>query len=69
MLTTTPTKTPGPRNCTTQELAKVGVVLIDRDEIRLGCCCCGREWSPNLRQDGRLFRGYWQCFEGCNRQS
>lgn len=55
-----------PRRCTPQELARIGVDLIEEKDIRLGCKQCGREWSPLLRKDGRLPNGYWMCPEGCN---
>ena len=55
-----------PRRCTPQELVQVGVVLIDENDIRLACMSCGRKWSPLLRKDGRLPKGYWMCPEGCN---
>lgn len=57
-----------PRRCTPTELAKVNVVLLDRKDIRLACNDCGREWSPMLRHDGRLPKGYWKCPEECNHQ-
>ena len=38
-----------PCRCTETELAKVGVVMIDETNIRLGCSNCGREWSPNFQ--------------------
>ena len=63
---TTPTKATRPRCCTFDELKRVGVVLIDEHEIRLGRKECGREWSPMLRKGGRLSKGYWRCPEECN---
>ncbi len=65
MITSTP-KTIRPRSCTESELKKLGVVLLDEKNIRLGCSTCGRQWSPLLGKDGRLLRGYWTCPEGCN---
>ena len=62
-------RTTRPRRCTPQELAKVGVRVLDEISIHLGCKQCGREWSPLLRRVGRMPKGYWQCPEGCNPQS
>jgi hypothetical protein len=43
-----------PRHCTEAELAKVGVRLIDRPNVRLACQGCGQQWSPMLGRDGRM---------------
>jgi hypothetical protein len=55
-----------PKRLTSGELKKVGVNLLDKEKIRLECKKCGERWSPNLKEGGRLARGWWKCPNGCN---
>jgi hypothetical protein len=50
------------------ELKKVNVEIADAHQWKLRCLTCGAEWWPNLRRGGRLPRGYWKCYQGCNDQ-
>jgi hypothetical protein len=55
-----------PKRLTPGELKKVGVNLLDKGNIRLKCERCGMEWSPNLKEGGKLPGNYWRCPNGCN---
>jgi hypothetical protein len=62
----TETSNTRPHRCTSIELKKVGVVLLDKKDISLACENCGRQWSPMVGREGRLPKGYWRCPEGCH---
>lgn len=51
---------------TVSSLDKVGVTLVNFSNVTLQCDNCGQIWSPILRSEGRLPRGYWKCIHGCN---
>jgi hypothetical protein len=55
------------RNSPTQ-LRKVGVEQVEGADraCAFSCLRCGSRWSPNLRPNGRLPRGYWKCPGCCN---
>jgi len=55
-----------PRAFTARELESVGVKIVDPAAARLECAKCEQVWSPNLRDGGKLPRGYWRCPNGCN---
>ena len=55
-----------PKRCTTRELAKAGVELVNDHRMMLACEGCGQHWSPDLQPGGRRPRGYWRCPNGCN---
>lgn len=63
MKTTTPSR---PRSYTEQELAKVGIRLVDAERAHLYCEACGLGFSPDFITGGKLPRGYWRCPNGCN---
>jgi hypothetical protein len=55
------------RHMTDAELARLGVRLIDRQEINLQCKACGETWSPQLDSNGKLAFDYYVCPANCNR--
>ena len=49
-------------------------VTVDKESLKTGhvyvtCNECGKQWSPNLQAGGRLPRHWWECPNGCNRES
>jgi hypothetical protein len=48
------------------KLKRKHVTLVDESNLTFKCDKCGAVWSPNLREDGKLPRGYWRCPNGCN---
>ncbi len=55
--------------CTPEELARVGVVLVDRGRPLFRCEVCGAEWSCGFRLvpgGTALLPGYHRCPNGCN---
>jgi len=50
----------------TDDLARVGVDIVDRDSLMLRCRKCGAAWSVLSQPNGELPAGYWQCENGCN---
>jgi hypothetical protein len=59
---------PGPHHFSAPELKKVGVRILERkNNIWFQCETCGGTWSPALRTEGKLPRGYWKCpYHSCN---
>lgn len=56
-----------PRRFSAPELEKFGVHIWERRHTIILCCNnCNASWSPNLQMGGRLPRGYWKCYRGCN---
>jgi|GEM_PF-2056591 len=63
-----------PRSCTEDELAKVGVNVLEPyykgeplpQAPLLECQMCGEMWGPNLLPNGRLPSDYWKCPKGCD---
>ena len=50
-------------------LGRVGVSILNRHNILLQCSHCGARWSPNLRWGGLFRRGWWKCYNGCNKDA
>jgi hypothetical protein len=48
------------------ELARVGVDIVDRSSLLLRCRRCGATWFVLQQPDGQLPQGYWRCEAGCN---
>lgn len=44
-----------------QRLQKANVECIDEMRSTLKCKHCGCTWSPNIKEGGRMPRGYWKC--------
>jgi hypothetical protein len=55
-----------PRYLSPAQLAKLGVLRLNRYDAVLQCVTCGTTWSPKLRADATLPAGYWQCPNRCN---
>jgi hypothetical protein len=55
-----------PHHLTGAKLAKLGVEILNRYDLLLRCRICAAEWTPALKPDGSLPRGYWQCPNKCN---
>ena len=64
------------RNCVDKEsvrhmpdgdLARLGVRLLDKQDIILQCAACMETWSPQLDSNGKLPFDYWVCPANCNR--
>ena len=55
------------RHMTDAELSRLGVRLLNRDEIILQCKRCRETWSPQLDSNGKLPFNYWLCPAACNR--
>lgn len=43
------------------------VEILDDRNLKFKCKVCGQVWWPNIKPDsgGRLYRGAWQCPNGC----
>ncbi len=55
-----------PRSCTSAELLKVGVEIVDSQRYELRCKRCGQHWQPAIAPGGKNHRGYWKCPNGCH---
>jgi hypothetical protein len=56
----------GPKRCTSPELTKYGVDLVDFVRVKLQCRHCATIWSPE-HDRGQLVKNYWQCPNRCNK--
>jgi hypothetical protein len=48
------------------ELKKLGVEIVDAENLILRCTKCEVVWSFKRVADGNLPEGYWRCPKGCN---
>lgn len=55
------------RRLSDRELARLGVRLLNAQDIVLQCTRCGETWSPQLDSSGKLPFDYWVCPATCNR--
>jgi hypothetical protein len=55
------------RRMTEDALARLGIRLINREEVILQCLNCEETWEPVLDCSGKLRPGYWHCPAGYNR--
>jgi hypothetical protein len=55
------------RHMTDAGLARLGVRVIDRQDVTLQCRVCGETWSPQLDSNGKLEFDYYVCPANCNR--
>jgi len=55
------------RHLSAGELAQLGIVLLDRQNVILQCRTCGETWSPQLDANGKLAFDYHICPANCNR--
>jgi hypothetical protein len=49
------------------ELERLGVRLLNKQDIILQCTTCRETWSPQLDSNGKLPFDYWLCPANCNR--
>ena len=54
------------RHMTEDQLSRLGVRLINRNELILECLQCQETWEPVLDCGGKLAPDYWKCPAGCN---
>ena len=50
------------------ELAVLGVRMVNRSELVLGCAECGETWAPQLDASGKLPFDFWRCPASCKNQ-
>jgi len=55
------------RHMADAELDRLGVHLLNRQDIVLQCTNCMETWTPQLDSSGKLPFDYWVCPAGCNR--
>jgi hypothetical protein len=55
------------RHMTGAELARLGVRLLNKQDLILQCVTCSETWSPQLDSNGKLQFDYWVCPANCNR--
>ena len=54
------------RKLTDVQLARLGIRLLNKEELIIQCVTCGETWSPALDASGRLPFRYWLCPAKCN---
>jgi hypothetical protein len=50
------------------QLARIGVVVADKEAGRLQCMTCGHTWTPEADAQGVILSGSWLCPNRCNRE-
>jgi hypothetical protein len=55
------------RHMADAELTRLGVRLLNKENIVLQCTSCLETWSPQLDSNGKLSFDYWVCPANCNR--
>ncbi len=56
------------RHMAEAELVRMGIRLLNRQDVVLQCASCMETWSPELDFNGKLPFDYWVCPAGCNRR-
>jgi hypothetical protein len=54
------------RHMADAELKRLGVRLLNKENIILQCTACMETWSPQLDSRGKLPFDYWLCPANCN---
>jgi hypothetical protein len=54
------------RHMTHAELSALGVRIVNRTDLILGCTKCGETWTLQLDSSGKLTQDYWVCPLKCN---
>jgi hypothetical protein len=54
------------RHMTEEELSRLGIRLVNHDEVIIQCLHCEETWEPTLDCGGKLAPDYWKCPAGCN---
>ena len=49
------------------EMERLGVRLLNRQEVVLQCRRCRESWAPQLESNGKLAFDFWVCPARCNR--
>jgi hypothetical protein len=49
-----------------ESLARVGIKLLNKYQVKLRCDGCGMIWRPVPCPEIRLPHGWWLCPRGCN---
>lgn len=57
------------RDMSDAELSQLGVRMVNRTDLVLGCKHCGETWAPQLDFSGKLPFDYWLCPARCNEAS
>jgi len=59
-------KPAGPNQMTGEQLAQLGVQVLNKFDLQLQCLKCGITWAPQLNRESQLPEGYWRCPNRCN---
>ena len=54
------------RHMTEDEMSRLGVRLVDHDQVVLQCLQCQETWEPLVDCAGKLDPDFWKCPAGCN---
>ena len=54
------------RHMSGAELDKLGIAILDKQDLVLQCKQCEQTWVPGLDASGKLPFGYWLCPRNCN---
>jgi len=55
-----------PKRFSERELSRVGIRIVDKNQVWLRCVHCGEMFLARRDADGHLPQGYWKCPNGCN---
>jgi hypothetical protein len=55
-----------PRRMSGEQLAALGVQILNKYDLLLECRTCGETWTAQTDSNGRLAPGYWECPNRCN---
>jgi hypothetical protein len=51
---------------TADRLARVGLEIIDTDQLLVSCKACGKIWYPLIESGGGVNPRWWRCQNQCN---
>jgi hypothetical protein len=54
------------RDMSAVQLSRVGIELLNRQDLLFKCVTCGETWIPQTDAAGMLHAGYWVCPKKCN---
>jgi hypothetical protein len=54
------------RHMTNVQMARLGVRLLEAEDLVLQCIVCGETWIPDTDSTGKLAFNYWRCPRRCN---
>jgi len=55
-----------PKGATPIQLLQVGILRIKSNKDKFLCLVCNHIWKAKRKVNGKLYRDYWQCPNGCN---